>query len=172
MKDMMCPYEQVALGLIIDDFKLIYALIKENNRRKGFGNYNLALLPYIGFTVNEGVGWTKKVKVLRDVIDIKIDDKENFYEDLRQFIKFYAQSVDELNLILQTSYKESNDFFFNELKPIAKVFKMNYRYGVTFIRFGDFEFPITNTINTMALLPGCRISNAKEYGSYIKTRLS
>lgn len=34
MKDMMRPYEQVALGLIIDDFKLIYALIKENNRRK------------------------------------------------------------------------------------------------------------------------------------------
>ena len=170
MKDMMKPYEQVTLGLIIDDFKIIYALIKENNRRKGFGNYVLALLPYIGFTVNEGVGWIQKVKALRDVIDLKIDDKENFYVNLRQFIKFYDQSVDELDLILQTSYKESNDFFFNELKPIAKVFKMHYRYGVTFIRFGNFEFPITNTINTMALLPGYRISNAKEYGPYIKNK--
>lgn len=170
MKDMMKPYEQVTLGLIIDDFKLIYALIKENNRRKEFGNYNLALLPYIGFTVNEGVGWTQKVKALRDVIDLQIDDKENFYEDLRQFIKFYDQRVDELDLILQASYKESNDFFFNELKPIAKVFKMHYRYGVTFIRFEDSEFPITSTINTMALLPGYRISNAKEYGSYIKNK--
>lgn len=170
MKDIIKPYEQVTLGLIIDDFELIYSIIIENSKRKKFENYILALLPYIGFTVNEGIGWIQKVKTLRDVIDLQIDDKENFYEDLRQFIKFYDQSVDTLDLILKTKYKESSDFFLNELKPIAKMFKMHYRYGVTFIRFKDSEFPITNTINTMALLPGYRISNAEEYGPYIKNK--
>lgn len=170
MNNMLKPYEQVALRLIIDDCKLIYAIVKESYRRGGLGNYNIALSPYVGFTVNEGVHWTKKVKALQNVIDLEIDDKENFYEDLRQFIKFYNKSVDELDLILQTFYKKSSDFFFDDLKSIAKVFKMHYRYGVTFIRFGNFEFPITNTINSMALLPGFNINNIKEYGLYLKNK--
>lgn len=139
--------EQVTLRIIQSDLQFLYTV--HQNRLVSDSSYFVALLPYMGMIIDGCETWTNKVDKLK-LHSLKFSKEEQYYySELRNSIKLWETSFEDLSTLLKQKYNESDNYFSNCCKPIAKAFKLYDIFGVHLIdgRFYD------NTILDMLFVP-------------------
>lgn len=139
--------EQVALRLIQSDLQFLYTVYQ--NKSVSGSSYFIALLPYIGMVIDGCETWSNKVGKLKPH-SLKFSEEEQFYySQLRNSIKLWDTPFEDLYILLKQKYNESDIYFSNCCKPIAKVLKLYDIFGGYLI---DGKF-CDNTILDMLFVP-------------------
>ena len=152
--------EQVALKLIQSDLHFLYTVYQ--NKSVLGSSYFVALLPYMGMIIDGCEIWINKVGKLK-LHSLKFSEEEQYYySELRNSIKLWETPFDDLYVLLKQKYNESDIYFSNCCKPIAKALKLYDIFGVYLIdgRFCD------NTILDMLFVPNFDYKGID--GEYIK----
>lgn len=139
--------EQVTLRLIQSDLQYLYTVYQ--NKSVSGSNYFVALLPYMGMIIDGCENWSNKVASLKPY-SLKFSEEEQYYySKLRNSIKLWETSFEDLQVLLKQKYNESEIYFSNRCKPIAKVLRLYDIFGGYLIdgRFCD------NTILDMLFVP-------------------
>ncbi len=125
-------------------------------------SYLVTLLPYVGMIINGCETWSNKVGELK-IHSLKFSEEEQYYySELRNSIKLWETSFEDLCVLLKQKYNESDSYFSNSCKPIAKALKLYDIFGGYLIdgRFCD------NTILDMLFVPSFDYNGID--GEYIK----
>lgn len=152
--------EQVALRLIQSDLQFLYTVYR--NISVLSPSYLVTLLPYVGMIINGCETWSNKVGELK-IHSLKFSEEEQYYySELRNSIKLWETSFEDLCVLLKQKYNESDSYFSNSCKPIAKALKLYDIFGGYLIdgRFCD------NTILDMLFVPSFDYNGID--GEYIK----
>lgn len=152
--------EQVALRLIQTDLQFLYTVYQ--NRSVSGSSYFVALLPYMGMIIDGCETWSNKVGKLK-IHSLKFSEEEqHYYSELRNSIKLWETSFEDLYVLLKQKYNESDIYFSSCCKPIAKALKLYDIFGGYLIngRFCD------NTILDMLFVPNFDYNGIDE--EYIK----
>lgn len=152
--------EQVTLGLIQSDLQFLYTVYQ--NKLVSGSSYFVALLPYMGMIIDGCETWSNKVDKLK-LHSLKFSKEEQYYySELRNSIKLWETSFEDLNVLLKKKYNESDIYFSNCCNSIAKDLKLYDIFGTYLIngRYCD------NTILDMLFVPNFDYSGID--GEYIK----
>lgn len=152
--------EQVALRLIQSDLQFLYTVYQ--NKSVSGSSYFVALLPYMGMIIDGCETWSNKVAKLK-LHSLKFSEEEQYYySKLRNSIKLWETSFEDLYVLLKQKYNESDIYFSNCCKPIAKALKLYDIFGGYLIdgRFCD------NTILDILFVPNFDYNGID--GEYIK----
>lgn len=152
--------EQVTLGLIQSDLQFLYTVCQ--NKLVSGSSYFVALLPYVGMIIDGCETWSKKVNKLKPHSLKFSKEEQNYYSELRNSIKLWETSFEDLNILLKKKYSESDIYFSNCCKPTAKFLKLYDIFGAYLID-GNF---CDNTILDMLFVPGFDYNSID--GEYIK----
>lgn len=152
--------EQVTLELIQSDLQFLYTVYQ--NKLVSGSSYFVALLPYMGMIIDGCETWINKVDKLK-LHSLKFSKEEQYYySELRNSIKLWETSFEDLNVLLKKKYNESDIYFSNCCNSIAKDLKLYDIFGTYLIngRYCD------NTILDMLFVPNFDYSGID--GEYIK----
>ena len=120
--------ERVALRLIQSDLQFLYTVHK--NSLVSDSSYFVALLPYMGVIIDGCETWTNKVDKLK-LHSLKFSKEEqHYYSELRNSIKLWETTFEDLSALLKQKYNESDNYFSSCCRPIAKVLKLYDIFGV------------------------------------------
>lgn len=131
MENNFTVVQSAALSLIQSDLRFLYTVIKEINSKES--NYIPSLLPYMGVIVDGTEDWIKsynnsnKTKINVPMFN---QSEQIYYEKMRDSIKMWQKGYDEAYESLKEAYEESDRYFSNLCKPIAKQLKLYDIYGV------------------------------------------
>lgn len=152
--------EQVTLELIQSDLQFLYTVYQ--NKLVSGSSYFVALLPYMGMIIDGCETWSNKVDKLK-LHSLKFSKEEQYYySELRNSIKLWETSFEDLNVLLKKKYNESDIYFSNCCNSIVKDLKLYDILGTYLIngRYCD------NTILDMLFVPNFDYSGID--GEYIK----
>ncbi len=123
--------QKATVSLIKNDLRFIYTILKNKEIIKS--NFFCMLFPFIGTIIDGAEDWIEAFnnshKVKLDV-PIFLEEERYFYEVLRSSIKMWDKSYCEVRQLLSDKYIESDKYFSNLCKPIAKTLKLYDIYGV------------------------------------------
>lgn len=123
--------QTAALTLIQSDLRFLYTVIKKINPKES--NYIPSVLPYMGVIVDGAEDWIKSFNNSNKVkLDVPVfnQSEQLYYEKMRDSIKMWQKSYDEIYELLKHAYEESDTYFSSLCKPIAKWLKLYDIYGV------------------------------------------
>lgn len=120
--NMLNKTEQIAFKLIQSDLQFLLT-VYQNASKSGL-SYPVALLPYIGMIIDGCEIWNNKVNRLRTHALKFSEEEKGYYSELRQSIKLWETSFLDLHILLARKYDESELYFSNICKPIAKKMKL------------------------------------------------
>lgn len=119
--------EQVTLELIQSDLQFLYTVYQ--NKLVSGSSYFVALLPYMGMIIDGCETWSNKVDKLK-LHSLKFSKEEQYYySELRNSIKLWETSFEDLNVLLKKKYNESDIYFSNCCNSIAKDLKLYDIFG-------------------------------------------
>lgn len=123
--------QKSALSLIQNDLQFLYTVTKRIDSSQS--NYIPSLLPYMGVIIDGVEDWIKAYNNSHvEKLDLPTFTKEEewYYEKMRESVKMWELHYNEIFAILKSAYKESEDYFSNVCRPIAKKLKLYDIYGV------------------------------------------
>jgi len=145
--EILSKTERVTLSLIQSDLKFINT-IAHQSEYSGY-SYYIAFLPYMGMIIDGCEKWGNQVKLVKKLIPCFTTEEKTYYVKLRSAIKLWEMSFYQLQELLCQKYFESDIYYRNLCKPIARRLKFYDIFGSYTIngRFCD------NTILDMLLIP-------------------
>lgn len=123
--------QKAALSLIRCDLSYLYTVVKTINPKES--NYLPSLLPYIALIIDGTEDWisainnSAKVKIEAPLFN---DQEKHFYETARSCLKLFDMPYEDVFSVLQNIYNESDKYFSNLCKPIAKRLRLYDIFGV------------------------------------------
>lgn len=123
--------QKSALSLIQNDLRFLYTILRRINPNKS--NYIPSLLPYMGVIIDGIEDWIKAYNnshTKKLSLPTFTKEEERYYEKMRESIKMWEFDYDEVYEILKVAYNESDYYFSNVCRPIAKKLKLYDIYGV------------------------------------------
>lgn len=132
--DSLTTQQLISIKLMQNDFRFLYTVIM--NAPKINSNYITCLLPYLGLIVDGAEDWIKAFNNShKDGFHIPTysPDEQDFYEKMRNTIKIWNEPYEMIYARLEQKYHESDIYFSNLCKPIAKALKLYNIYGVDIV---------------------------------------
>lgn len=123
--------QKASFSLIQSDLRFLYTVIRHINPNKS--NFIPSLLPYLGIVIDGAEEWTKAVNnTCKQKLEIPLFSKEEeiFYEQIRNCVKLWKHDYKEIYELMNKLYCESEDYFRNICKPIARYLHLYDIYGV------------------------------------------
>ena len=158
---MLNKVQEKSYKLIQADARFVYTLtkiFKSTNAPKS--NYIMMLQPYIGLFADGSEQWGQKVKINTPTFS---KDEKAHYMQMRNSIKLFDMTYDELHTVLKNKLDESDKYFYDIRTLRSKLCGLYYNAGVDLQ--GD-TF-CGNTILCSMYAPFYKFNNA-QYGKYIK----
>lgn len=125
--------QKAAIKLIENDLRFLYSLTIELNDPSARAEYALALLPYIGVIIDGVENWLNSYNNSnkRKIIAPKFTKEEKeHYSIMRNAIKLWDNDFATIYEKLNELYYESDKYFSNLCKPIARHLKLYDIYGI------------------------------------------
>ena len=126
--------QKAAIKLMQNDLRFIYTMIVNKDRFKS--NYIVSSMPYIGIIIDGVEDW---LKAYNNSCNVPIacpsftKEEENYYEEMRGAIKIWDDSYLSIKQKLEYLYQESDNYFSNVCKPIAKELKLYDIFGADLV---------------------------------------
>jgi len=158
---MLNRVQEKAYKLIQADARFVYTLtrlLKSPNAPKS--NYIMMLQPFIGLFADGSEQWGRQVKINTPVFS---EEEKKHYTEMRNTIKLFDMTFDELFNTLKNALTESDKYFYDTRILRSKLCGLYYNAGVDLQ--GD-TF-CGNTILCSIYAPFYKFSN-EQYGKYIK----
>ena len=158
---MLNKVQEKSYKLIQEDARFVYTLTKAfkgSNAPKS--NYIMMLQPYIGLFADGSEQWGQKVKISTLAFS---DDEKTHYTEMRNSIKLFDMTYDELHAALKNKLDESDKHFYDIRTLRSKLCGLYYNVGADLQ--GD-TF-CGNTILCSIYVPFYKF-NDSQYGEYIK----
>ncbi len=125
----------ISIKLLQNDFRFLYTVI--TNALKINSNYITCLLPYLGLIVDGAEDWIKAFNNSHKNgfhVPSYSPDEQDFYEKMRNSVKFWNEPYESIYHRLEQRYYESDLYFSSLCKPIAKTLKLYDIYGVDIVQ--------------------------------------
>ncbi len=156
--------QTIAVSLIQNDMRFLYTLIKE--AKSWDYNYIMSAMPFIGVIVDGAEDWMKAYKNSTgdDSWTVNFTEEEQkYYEELRGVIKIWGEDYESVYSLLNQKYIESDKYFSNCCKRIAKWLKWYDIFGTLNI---DGEY-CGNTILYSCYIPQYEYKSSEDKKEYI-----
>ena len=133
---LLTKQQDASLSLMRNDLRFLYTVVNCKERIKS--NYIVSSMPYIGLIVDGIEDW---IKAYNNSHTIKLDlptftlQEQKFYEKMRSCIKLWENSYTDVYNELKRMYLQSDKYFSNICKPIAKALKLYDIFGVDLEKF-------------------------------------
>ena len=130
--------QKVAITLIRNDLRFVYTILCNRDQIKS--NYISFSMPLLGTIMDGAEDW---VKAFNNSSKNKLSiptfspEEKTYYEEMRNAIKLWDNSYDEVYEGLKRTYQASDAFFAGLCKPIARVLRVYDIFGVDLV---DGEF--------------------------------
>lgn len=154
-----------AKELIRSDLRYLFTVLQ--NKHHIGSNYIVSMMPYLGLIIDGAESW---VTAMNNVSSGAIDaprftqEEKLFYSTVRQSIKLWEISYEEVYTLLERCYTESDVYFSSLCKPIAKRLRLYDIFGADLTDDGHF---CGNTILDAVYLPGYNHGDS-EYGPNLR----
>ena len=143
--------QKTAIMLMRDDLRFLFTIMKNNDQVTP--NYYISFLPFFGLIIDGIENWIRTYNNSSANGTLKLptfSEKEaEFYEMLRESVKFWDKDYDYIYGKLGDEYKKANKYFASSCSPTARLLGLYDFIGVNTIN----EQIYGNTILESAFIP-------------------
>lgn len=118
MTQQLNQVEQAAYSLIHEDARFIYTLVLLNQSERGYSNYFLMFMPYIGIFAYGAEQWGERAKL--DAPRFTPEEKQ-YYIEVRQSHKSFEKNYREYSNELIKTLNESDSYFYSNRSLIDRI---------------------------------------------------
>lgn len=156
------PIQTAAYRLIQYDLQYLYTIFQNKDIIKS--NYIPSCLPYIGLIIDGTEDWICAISrsIMKMDISYFTSEEKFYYETLRNSTKLWQNDYLEVNRVLHKKYEESDYYFADICKPLAKILNLYDIFGVDIMN----KKICGNTILCSYYSPGFSFYNSN--GEYIQ----
>lgn len=143
--------QAAAKELIQSDLRYLYTVYRNIDTINS--NYIVSMMPYLSLIIDGAESWIAAMNNAKPgLIDAPrfTQEEKCFYDAARQSIKLWEMSFEEVSILLEERYKESDAYFSSLCKPVAKRLNLYDIFGVDITDDGHF---CGNTILAATYLP-------------------
>ena len=158
---MLNKVQEKSYKLIQADARFVYTLtriLRSPNAPKS--SYLMMLQPFIGLFADGSEQWGRKVKIDTPAFS---EEEKDHYIKMRNSIKLFDMTYDELYNTLKNTLDESDIHFYDARTPMSKLHGLYYNVGVDLLG----NTFCGNTILCSIYAPFFKF-NYKQYGKYLK----
>lgn len=144
--------QTAAKELIQSDLRYLYTVYRNIDTINS--NYIVSMMPYLSLIIDGAESWIAAMTNAKPgLIDAPRFTREEklFYDTARQSIKLWEMSFEEVSVLLEERYKESDAYFSSLCKPVVKRLHLYDIFGTDITDDGHF---CGNTILAATYLPG------------------
>lgn len=144
--------QTAAKELIQSDLHYLYTVYRNIDTINS--NYIVSMMPYLSLIIDGAESWVAAMNNAKPgIIDAPrfTREEKQFYDATRQSIKLWEMSFEEVSVLLEERYKESDAYFSSLCKPVAKRLNLYDIFGADITDDGHF---CGNTILAATYLPG------------------
>lgn len=144
--------QTTAMKLIQSDLRYLYTVYRNIDAINS--NYIVSMMPYLSLIIDGAESWIVAMNnAMPGIINAPrfTQEEKQFYATVRQSIKLWEMSFEEVSVLLEDRYKESDTYFSSLCKPAAKRLHLYDIFGADITDDGHF---CGNTILAATYLPG------------------